>query len=549
MARSADPLHHPFVILDALQAAGGLGLFLLGMVTLREGLHALVGATAQRVLRRFTRSPFSGVCTGAAATVLVQSSSITTVAATGFASAGLLSFPAALGIVVGANVGTTVTGWLVALLGFKLQLAVVMQLAVLVGVIMRLFGRGRLAAFGLALAGFGLAFVGIDVLRVGTIAFQGVLTPDRFPGPGFFGSLQLVAIGIGVTLVTQSSSAGVATALAAVAAGALHFEQAAAIVIGMDVGTTVTSALATVGASLAGRRTGWAHVIYNVFTGAGALLVLPVFVHFLDWMSPGLASREPEFALVGFHTFFNTAGVILVLPVVGRFARLVEHLVPDRPSPFTERLDRRWLKQPDVALRAIGPTLAELVEQTFSILRHQLMPMRTPAAPPELRELLVIALDDVSCYVADVPPAKDSQARLASSIHAIDQLGRLLDREGQQERIDTTARDAELSRRAQLLAECLPPQVSLDDPAALEEAAARLAELCARLESERQGYRESAAYDTAADRLEPDEAIAIMSAYRWLERSAHHAWRVVHHLGQLSGDEAIEVVAEPVEPD
>jgi len=538
-------------MLDALQAAGGLGLFLLGMVTLRQGLQSLAGASAQRALRHFTRSPVSGACTGAAATIVVQSSSITTVAATGFASAGLLTFPAALGIVLGANVGTTVTGWLVALLGFKLQLGVVMPLAVLAGVVIHLLGRGRgrIGAFGLGLAGFGLAFVGIDMLREGTLAFQGVLTPDRFPGGGLAGNLQLVAIGVVITLVTQSSSAGVATALAALAAGAIHFEQAAALVIGMDMGTTVTAALATVGASLPGRRTGWAHVIYNVLTGIGALLLLPAVGPFLEWMSPGLPMREPELSLVGFHTFFNLAGLIIVLPVVGRFARLVERIVPERPSAFTERLDPRWLRHPDVALRAIGPTLLELADQAFRILRHQLNPLRTPSVDPELRELLVIALDDVSRYVGEVPPAKDSQPRLAASVHVIDQLGRLLERESQRQRVETTAQDADLSRRAASLAECLPMELTGSDPAALRQASARLAEQSAGIESQRRDYRESAAHKSAADHLEPDEALAVMDAYRWLERSAHHAWRVMHHLEQLSQEYPTEILVEPREPD
>lgn len=539
------------MITNALQALGGLGLFLLGMVILRQGLQSLAGAAAQRTLRRFTRSPVSGACTGAAATVLVQSSSITTVAATGFASAGLLTFPAALGIVLGANVGTTVTGWLVALLGFKLQLGLIMPLFVLAGVVMNLFDRrsGRVAAFGLALAGFGLAFVGIDLLRIGTIAFQGVLTPESFPGDGFLGNLKLVAIGIGITLITQSSSAGVATALAAVAAGALHFEQAAAIVIGMDMGTTVTAALATVGASIAGRRTGWAHVIYNVLTGIAALLVLPAFAFALEWMSPGLSVREPELSLVGFHTFFNTAGLIIVLPVAHQFAHLVERMVPERASPFTERLDRRWLRQPDVALRAIGPTLGQLVDQAFAILRRQLRPHQPPELEPDLRELLVIALDQVRQYVADVPPAKESQSRLATSVHVIDQLGRLLDREGQHARAEIVAQDPDLSRLADALADRLPVRVSGEEPAALREVAGRLGVLCAAFESERSVYRALATQKSAADRLEPEEALAKMDAYRWLERSAHHAWRVVHHLDQLSRERPTEILLEPVEPD
>lgn len=537
------------MILDALQAAGGLGLFLLGMVTLRDGLKALAGAAVESALRRFTRSPLSGALTGATTTALVQSSSVTTVSAVGFASAGLLSFPAALGIVFGANVGTTVTGWLVALLGFKLQLAVVMPLAVLVGIVTNLVGRYRVAAFGLALAGFGLAFVGIEILRASTFALQGVLTPESFPGDTFLGRLELVGLGIVLTLVTQSSSAGVATALAAVAAGAMHFEQAAALVIGMDVGTTFTAGLATVGASLAGRRTGWAHVIYNGMTAIGALLVLPLFVLFLEWMSPGLLSREPEFALVGFHTFFNTAGLICVLPFTKNFARLVERLVPERPSPFTQRLDPRWLPQPEVALRAIGPTLTELAEQAFSILRYRLAPTRATSPPSDLRALLVIALDEVSDYLAQVPPAEASRARLAASLHVIDQLGRLLDREAQLERAETASRHPELTDPVASLIDRLPVRLSGLDPSGLGEIEAGLAQLCARLESERQRQRETAATRTAADILEPEEALAIMDAYRWIERSAHHAWRVTHHLAQLSRESPTSLVVEPPEPD
>ena len=280
---------------SVLEAAGGLGLFLLGMVILSQGLRDLAGAAIHRSLQRFTRSPASGALTGALATALVQSSSVTTVTAVGFASAGLLAFPQALGIVFGANIGTTVTGWIVAVIGFKLQLGVVMPLLVLVGALLRIFGRGRVASAGLALAAFGLAFVGIEMLRVGTSAFQGIVTPDRFPADTLGGRLQLVGFGVLFTVVTQSSSAGVATALAAIAAGALQFEQAAALVIGMDVGTTVTAGIASVGASLAGRRTGCAHVFYNCLTGVGALFLLPVFRLGVDAVSP----RAALFGLVG----------------------------------------------------------------------------------------------------------------------------------------------------------------------------------------------------------------------------------------------------------
>ena len=240
-------LGDPNVIDSVLLCLGGLGLFLLGMVVLTEGLRALAGRALRRLLSRFTRSPLSGAMTGAATTAVVQSSSATTVATVGFVGAGLLTFPQALGIVLGANVGTTITGWLVVLLGFKLELGTAALPIVLVGVLIRLFTGGRASSAGFAVAGFGLIFVGISLLQQGMGGFVGIVTPDSFPSDTWTGRLLLVVFGISFTLVTQSSSAGVAMALAAVNASAMTVQQAAAAVIGMDIGTTVTAVLATVG--------------------------------------------------------------------------------------------------------------------------------------------------------------------------------------------------------------------------------------------------------------------------------------------------------------
>ena len=150
--------------LEILNATGGLGLFLLGMVILTSGLKELAGDTIRRMIAKFTKNLPSGIATGAIVTGILQSSSATTVTAVGFASAGLLSLSQSLGIVFGANLGTTVTGWIVAVFGFKLKLGQVAFPLILVGTLMHLFARKRIAAAGLALAGFGLIFVGIDSL-------------------------------------------------------------------------------------------------------------------------------------------------------------------------------------------------------------------------------------------------------------------------------------------------------------------------------------------------------------------------------------------------
>ncbi len=240
---------------------GGLGLFLLGMSLMTDGLKALAGGSVRKVLTRFTRSPTSGAITGAVTTAVVQSSSITVITAVGFVGAKLLTFPEALGVIFGANVGTTITGWLVALIGFKLSLDEAMLPLVFVGALIHLFGRNRLGKIGFALAGFGLVFIGISMLQGGMAGAQHLVSPESFPSDSISGRLLLVLIGVAITLVTQSSSAGVATAITAVSVGAISFPQAAAMVIGMDVGTTVTAALATIGGDTAVRRTGLAHVL------------------------------------------------------------------------------------------------------------------------------------------------------------------------------------------------------------------------------------------------------------------------------------------------
>ncbi|MFD0979860.1 Na/Pi cotransporter family protein [Tropicimonas aquimaris] len=301
-------------------------MFLVGMSMLSAGLKGLAGRKMREMLGRFTNTPLSGAVTGALTTAAIQSSSATTVAAVGFVASGMLTFPQALGIIFGANIGTTMTGWIVATLGFKLNLGTAMLPAVFLGALLHLSGRPQLSRARLALAGFSLLFIGIDQIKLALAAFEGVVTPTDFPSDTLLGRLELVGIGLLITLVTQSSSAGVATALAALGAGAISFPQAAAMVIGMDVGTTVTALLATVGGGTMARRTGLAHVIYNLLTGVMAFFLLGPFLlgPFSTLVAPLIAEGNGQIALVGFHSMFNALGVVLVLPFARPFARMIE---------------------------------------------------------------------------------------------------------------------------------------------------------------------------------------------------------------------------------
>ncbi|MFT7658343.1 MAG: phosphate:Na+ symporter, partial [Cyanobium sp.] len=389
-----------------LSAAGGLGLFLLGMGLMTEALRSLAGNRLRRALLRFTRSAWSGAAAGAIGTALVQSSSATTVATVGFVSAGLLSFQASLGIIFGANVGSTGLGWLVALLGIKFELAGAMLPLVLVGAGLRLLGRGRQALLGQALAGMALLFVGIAALQQ-ALAGQGLLLdPGRFDAATPLGRLQLLLLGLFSTVITQSSGAGVATTLAALAAGVIGLPQACALVIGMDVGTTVTALMASIGASLSARRTAAAHVIFNLFTAVGAFLLLPAYLALLRLGWPALIEGGPEFGLTAFHSGFNLLGVLLVLPFTAPFAALIRRLVRPGEGRLIDDLADTPPADPAAAIsqarHSLEPCLLELLQLLRDGLGNGRLGNGRPGQSAQRLVVLQADLDRLELYLDQI---------------------------------------------------------------------------------------------------------------------------------------------------
>lgn len=411
-----------------LLSLGGLGIFLLGIIILSEGLHSLAGDAMRLALIRFTHSPLSGAITGIITTALLRSSSATTVAAVGFVGAGLITFSQSLGIIFGANIGTTVTGWVVALLGFKYHLENVMMFFIFLGVLLRLFTKGKTAVLGYTLAGFAIVFVGIAMMQDGMGSFSGFITPSQLPEDTIIGRLQLVFFGIIFTIITQSSSAGVATALTALYGGAINFEQAAALVIGMDVGTTVTAALATIGQSTEAKRTGYSHVIYNILTAIVAISLITPFTIFVDSVFKDAIATNAEITLVAFHSFFNILGLIIVLPFTGYFARLMYRIVPEVTPPYAKVLDSSLLEQPNLALNAVQNNLHDeiiaLLEHINAILGD------TKSSKVDIAHLQR-ALDKTHAYIDEVTLKSESGAqweRLVAMIHTLDHMQRLHER-------------------------------------------------------------------------------------------------------------------------
>lgn len=515
---------------SVLLAIGGLGLFLLGMSVMTDGLRTMADDRLREFLSRSTHSPFSGAVTGAISTAIVQSSSATTVAAIGFVGAGLLTFPQALGILFGANIGTTITGWLVALVGFKLELGEILLPLILVGVMLRLFGRGQWQGLGNAVAGFGLIFVGIAMLQDGMSAFSDVVTPESFPPDTVGGRLLLVLIGAVLTIVTQSSSAGVAMALTAVSVGSISLAQAAAMVIGMDIGTTVTALVATIGGSVQARRTGWSHVIYNVMTGCGAFVLLTPYLNCIDYFAPDLASTDPEIALVAFHTLFNTLGVLAVLPFADRFATMIRRLIPAEGNPLIQRLDQQLLATPDLALSAVEATVRDLITEVFnqlsSILRGA--KLADDAKDRQVDE----AIDATQQYISGVLVAPEQAvlfARKQASIHILDHVRRLVVRIRESNRIEAILNSRELEEQTQVLA--VTAEKFAAHPKTVDvKQLPRLRRDYQRLKLTEKQLRQLNIERAASGVLATRAAVEKADAARAIKRIGYHVWRIIRQL-------------------
>lgn len=296
---------------------GGIGLFLLGMVLMTDGLKAAAGPVLGRVLTSSTQTRLRGLLSGIVVTTLVQSSSAVTVAAIGFVNAGLLTFSQSLWVIFGSNVGTTTIGWLVALIGFKIKVEAAALPLIGIGMCLRLSGPGtRRGAIGGALAGFGILFLGIAFLQQAFGDAGQALDLRALSGHGIASVLGFVLAGVLLTVLMQSSAASLTIVLTLAQAGAIPLQEAAAAVIGANVGTTATALIAAIGATPSARRAAAAHILFNVLTGAVAFILLPALIGVVDLLGDAFdLGSSPAVSLALFHTVFNVLGVILMWPL------------------------------------------------------------------------------------------------------------------------------------------------------------------------------------------------------------------------------------------
>lgn len=490
-------------------------------------LRALAGEGLRRWLLRATRTPWRGVLTGAGVTGLVQSSTAVTVMTIGFVGSGLLSFGQSLGVLYGANIGTTTTGWLVAMVGVKLQIGTIALPALFVAALMGVFGEGRLARWGRMLAGLALMFIGLDLMQSSMAGMEGLVTPERLPGEGWVGRFLLVLIGVVLVAVIQSSSAGVALVLVLLGSGAVSFGQAAAMVIGMNIGTTLTGFLAALGGGREMLRAALANLLFNIGTAVLAFPLLDLIAPVLHGTAPG---ADDMTALALFHTGFNMLGTVVFLPLTPAFARLVIRLVPDRPVTLARALEPRLLSDPGTALDAAAQTAGAIAAEIGGALEQALAPraardLRPLGALPARVEPARAALERWLSALHIAPDGEAQMRRMAALMHLIDHLARLSARAREADRIAFLAEDPRLARPARAVARALARG---RDPARAE----RLADL---VQAFAQSHRRSALLREHAGLIAPRDVFRETDALRWLDRVSEHADRISHHLAEAAG--------------
>jgi len=344
--------------------AGGIGLFLLGMQMMTDGMKMSAGNSLRRILKSSTRTPIRGILSGALITSLVQSSSAVTVATIGFVNAGLLTLKQAIRVAYGSNLGTTMTGWLVAIVGFGFHIKTFALPAIGIGMLMTIFARhGRYPAIGKAIAGFGLFFLGIDLMKSGFAGLESLIVFDALQESGITGLIVFVGVGFLMTLIMQSSSAAIAITLTAAAGGVVALPAAACMVIGANVGTTSTAALAAIGATPNARRVAAGHVIFNLVTGAVALLILPLILIAIEWFQQrsGMEGGPATF-LALFHTLFNLLGVLLIWPFTQRLVTFLKRQfrAAEEDEARPKYLDSTLINTPLLAHEALSKELERI---------------------------------------------------------------------------------------------------------------------------------------------------------------------------------------------
>ena len=367
---------------DFTTIAAGIAIFIVGMFFMEDGFKLFTGGVLEKILKKTTGTLFKSICSGFIATAVVQSSSLISVIAIAFLSAELIVLAQAIGIIFGANIGTTTTAWIVAAFGMKIKISAYAMPMLVFGVVFTFFKSRSYKGIGNILLGLGFIFLGISFMKDGFETMKQGIDLAQFAMEGWLGIAVYVAVGAIATVIIQSSSATMALIITAVATGQIDYLNSLSLAIGANVGTTVTAILGSLTSNANGKRLAVAHFIFNIVTAAFAIILIHQLQALVEIVSRLVGIKEDDIAmkLSLFHTIFNISGVLLVTPFVGHLVRFLEKLFiykgEKRGKP--KYLDDEVIQTPGPAIAALEKetehlydSVASIVVQALRLHRHE----------------------------------------------------------------------------------------------------------------------------------------------------------------------------------
>jgi phosphate:Na+ symporter len=354
--------------------AAGVSIFLFGMLSLEQGFKAFTGGVLERILQRTTDTSWKSFGFGFLSATLMQSSGLVSVITISFLSAGLLELAAGIGIIFGSNLGTTTGAWLIAGLGLKVNIATYAMPLLVFGVLC-IFQTGKqLKGIGYILSGLGFLLLGIHYMKESFEHFESTINLAEYAMVGVKGLLIYTAIGIVVTIIMQSSHATMLLTITAVSVHQITYDNALALVIGANIGTTVTAIIASLGANIQGKRLAGSHLLINLFTGIFVLIFIKKFGIAVDILSAnlGIGASDNAMKLATFHSLFNLAGIILFFPFIKQQVMLLERLfIEKRPAIFEPKyLGMSAMDFPETVVESVRLESIHLYENAIHIIMH-----------------------------------------------------------------------------------------------------------------------------------------------------------------------------------
>jgi len=346
--------------LDFWKLLAGLGVFLFGMLLMEDSVKALSGRAFRRIIRIYTNGRLRSIGSGALVTALLQSSSAVSLMVLAFVGAGVMDMQNAIGVIMGSNIGTTLTAWIIATIGFKIKIESLALPFIGLGAVGLILFKPSSKPFLVTrlLIGFGFLFLGLDFMKGSVESFTQTFSLEQFPDYGLWFYL---LVGTFASALMHSSAATIAIVLTALNSGLITFDIGAAMIIGANIGTTITVLLGAIGGLQAKKRVSLSHLIFNVVTGAAAFLGLPALVWIISFFVDIRSSSLVGLAL--FHTLFNILGVVIFFPFLGLLSRLLIRIYPDHKTILTLYLDQTPSEVTDAATAALRKEIGHLLQE------------------------------------------------------------------------------------------------------------------------------------------------------------------------------------------